>query len=99
MKKGLFAIIHYTYSDVCGDDYYGKEGRCVSSDLVFSTEQQVKKAVSLLNKLNRSYYCHEPEDEFDRDCMDEDYFYYKKVEPTTPITVIKHRTYKYRENK
>lgn len=94
--KELFAIIHYTYSDVCGDDYYGKEGRCRSADLVFSTEEQVEKAVSLLNKLNRSYYETEPLDEFDRSWMDEDYFYYKKVEPTTPMEVIKHRTYKYR---
>lgn len=96
MKKELFSIVHYTYSDVCGDDYYGKKGRVISADLVFSTEKQVEKAVSLLNKLNGSYRAREPEDEWDRDYMDEDYFYYKKVEPTTPIEVIKHRTYKYR---
>lgn len=96
MKKQLFAIVHYTYSDVCGDDYYGKEGRCISSDLVFCTERQVEKAVSLLNKLNNSYRSREPMDECDIDCVDEDYFYYKKVEPTTPMEVIKRRTYKYR---
>ena len=51
-----------------------------------------EELTSLLNKLNGAYRAHEPEDEWDMDCMDEDYFYYKKMEPTTPVEVIKHRT-------
>ncbi len=97
LKEELYAIIHCIYGDICGDSYYGKEERVLSSDLVSSTKQKVEKAVSILNKSNNSYYPKsEPSDEFDTDFMDYDYYYYKKVEPATALEVVKTRSYKYR---
>jgi len=81
MEKKLYEIIHYRYGDICNDDYYGKKSELVTDDIVFDTEENVAKAVDALNKRNGSYYAYEQENEFDSWYMDEDYYYYKAVEP------------------
>ena len=96
MKEKMFNIIHYTYGDTCGDDFYGKESRYLSIDVVYSTEQKVKIAVELLNKANHSFYRHDPVDEWDDDYEDEDYYYYEEIKPVTALEVLKKRAYKYR---
>lgn len=102
MKK-LFHIIHYKYGDICGDPYYGKDGKIVSVDTVCCSEQVVKVAVNLLNKFNGSFWAKEitaeMENELDyseySDYFDEDYFYYEEVGVTTSVVnLVKKYDYK-----
>lgn len=76
-----FEIYHYTYRDVCGDSYYGKESKCRTMGFVTDTEENVKSLVDKLNLNNHSFYGKdEPEDEYDDDFCDQDYISYRELE-------------------
>ena len=96
MEEKLFVVIHYTYGDLCGDSYYGKTSKHLSEDLVLGTEDNVSKAVDILNKQNHSYWAsQEPEDAYDVDWCDEDYFYYTEYNPVhiTVDELLKKRSF------
>ena len=75
----IYEIYHYTYKDVCGDSYYGKQGKCRTIGFVQDSEERVKASVDRLNEINHSYHEREPYDEWDEDYEDEDYIAYKEI--------------------
>ena len=84
MKDG-YKIVHTIYGDVCGDSYYGKSRKSYNVGLIYAEESEMQKLVDDLNKANRSFYAKsEPEDEYDEDYCDEDYYYFEKVKFLTP---------------
>lgn len=77
-------IYHYTYGNVCSDDWFGKESRYRNIGYVTDTEENVKEFVNKLNTQNHTYHaCKEPRDEFDEDYEDEDYYDYKELRVNT----------------
>jgi len=77
-------IYRYTYRDVCGDSYFGKESRHRTIGFVTDTEDNVKSLVDKLNINNHSYYAkNEPEYEYDEDYLDEDYISYRELKIST----------------
>jgi len=77
-------VYHYTYKDVCGDSWYGKESKIEHIAVVNAKEEDVKQFIAELNQENNSYYSKsEPEDEYDNDFVDEDYYGYKELEVIT----------------
>lgn len=94
-----YVIKHVVYGDICGDSYYGKDYKTSVCYTVACDLDTIKDIVNKLNKLNKSYYGKdEPEDEFDRDYVDEDYFTFEEVAVDTPDEVIAkiRERYKYR---
>lgn len=77
-------IFHYTYGDICGDSYYGKRNSYRTIGFITDTEDNIKSLINKLNEYNHSYYAkNEPEDEWDKDFVDEDYISYKEVKIET----------------
>ena len=76
-----YDIYHYTYENVCLDDYFGKDSKTESLGYVSCTEQDVKAIVDALNEMNHSYYASEPDPDFlyDKSYLDEDYYAYEEV--------------------
>ena len=95
--KEAYEILHITYGDMCGDPYYGKERNSDSYGIVCAEESEIEAFVEELNKLNHSYYGKdEPEDEWDEDYVDQDYYMYKRVEYLT-IDDVKKKHYLFRD--
>ena len=88
----LYLIEHITYSDTCGDDFYGKERRSYALYYVNDTKENVDKLLEKLNWKNKSYYHREPTDEeleFNiRDWEDEDYITATEVEISSISDII-----------
>ena len=71
----MYEVYHYIYGDICPDSYYGKEAKRVTIGIFCDTERRIKSFVDKLNEENHSYYAREmPEDEYDCDFVDEDYY-------------------------
>lgn len=95
--KEAYEILRVTYGDVCGDPYYGKERNNDSYGIVCAEKNEVEAFVEELNELNHSYYGKdEPEDEWDDDYVDQDYYIYKRVEYLT-IEDIKKKHYLFQD--
>ena len=76
-----YIIYHCVYEDVCSDDYYGKHFTKTAEYFVTCSEEEVKAIVERLNEENHSYYSkEEPEDDYDKDFLDEDYYSYEAPE-------------------
>lgn len=75
-----YEIYHYIYGDICSDSWFGKSSRYTTIGFVIDTESNVKSLVDSLNtERNSRYPKSEPEDEYDRDYEDADYFAYHEV--------------------
>ena len=75
-----YKITHVTYKDICDDFWYGKSRDIDVIDFVMAEESEVKALVDELNEKNNSFYARkEPDDEYDDDYMDEDYYRYDPV--------------------
>ena len=80
----MYEVYHYIYGDICPDSYYGKEAKRVTIGIFCDTERRIKSFVDKLNEENHSYYAREmPEDEYDCDFVDEDYYSYCEIKPTS----------------
>lgn len=80
----MYEVYHYIYEDICPDSYYGKEAKRVTIGIFCDTERRIKSFVDKLNEENHSYYAREmPEDEYDCDFVDEDYYSYCEIKPTS----------------
>lgn len=86
INEKIYEIVRHVYGDICPDSYYGKSLVETTIAHVQDTEENVKDAVDKLNQKNHSYWAREPEDEFDSDCVDEDYYFFREHEvKLTPL--------------
>ena len=92
MREALYCIENVTYSDTCGDDYYGKERRSCVLYYVIDTKENVDELVKRLNDKNNSYWSREPSEEElefgSQDYLDEDYIRATEVEVTSINEII-----------
>lgn len=92
MREALYCIENVTYSDTCGDDYYGKERRSCVLYYVIDTKENIDELVKRLNDKNGSYWQREPtEDELEFGCqdyLDEDYIQATEVAVTSIQEII-----------
>ena len=88
-------IYHYTYQDVCGDSYYGKQGSYKTIGFVTDSEDNVKALVAKLNTINQSYFEREPYNGWDEDYEDEDYIAYEELKISTIEEIESRCSHKY----
>ena len=87
----IWEIYHYTYNNVCDDEWYGKTGKHKTLGFVTDSEENVKALVDKLNEKNHSYYEQpKPDNEYDEDgfwlgddYLNEDYIAYKELTIST----------------
>lgn len=78
----MYEVYHYIYGDICPDSYYGKDAKNITVGIFCDTERRIKSFVDKLNEKNHSYYARKkPEDEYDYDFVDEDYYSYREIKP------------------
>jgi len=76
----LYVFEHYKYEDLCGDDYYGKTSKIEQQFIIDLNNDEASKLLDRLNEKNHSFYARDPEDDWDRDFLDEDYWRYYPYE-------------------